>query len=112
MVTIESSNRKNHYEFKIQGHAEYNPGNDIVCAGISALTFTLAQSLINMQERNAFYQLDYRLDKGNAWIRADVRPPYMQEMNTVVETILTGYIMMESRYPDHVKLDLGWEKLK
>ena len=78
MVTVTSKNEKNRYEWEIKGHAGFKPGNDIVCAAVSAITYTLVQMLLNMQE-----------------------------MNTVTETILGGYMLLESEYPDHVTLDFG-----
>ncbi|RHQ17435.1 ribosomal-processing cysteine protease Prp [Lachnospiraceae bacterium AM48-27BH] len=107
MVTITSKNEKNRYEWEIKGHAGFKSGNDIVCAAVSAITYTLVQMLLNMQERNAFGELDYLLEDGYASVKATVRPTHMQEMNTVTETILGGYMLLESKYPDHVTMDFG-----
>ena len=46
MITIRI--RKN--GFQMNGHAGYNPGNDIVCSAISALTCTLLESLRSLTD--------------------------------------------------------------
>lgn len=107
MVTVTSKNEKNRYEWEIKGHADSNQEMILYVQRCQQFTYTLVQMLLNMQERNAFGGLDYRLEDGYASVKAIVRPTHMQEMNTVTETILGGYMLLESKYPDHVTLDFG-----
>lgn len=48
MINIRFSNDKNKYKLIVKGHAELaDAGNDIVCAGVSALVCSLAQALLD-----------------------------------------------------------------
>ena len=42
MTTVEYTNRGSIHELSVNGHAGYaEPGSDIVCAGVSAITYAL-----------------------------------------------------------------------
>ena len=45
MTTVRIRIKKLTVEVSVKGHADYNPGNDIVCAGISTLSYTLLNYL-------------------------------------------------------------------
>ncbi len=85
----------------LDGHADYNPGQDVVCAGISSLAFALAGELKR---------------KGASFKRFDVMEgvhieiePFIEESdrlttNTIFETILTGLRQIEKKYPDNIEI--------
>ncbi len=87
----------------IEGHsnfAEY--GKDIVCAGISTLIFTL----VNMV-------LDEECYKRLKLIRNIVRDGYVclefesfdfseERISGVVDTVMTGFLMLAEQYPKHI----------
>jgi uncharacterized protein YsxB (DUF464 family) len=41
MIKVYATYSGGEYNLSITGHAGYNPGNDIVCAGASAISYTL-----------------------------------------------------------------------
>jgi uncharacterized protein YsxB (DUF464 family) len=47
MVTVKVNTAGDQAQLTLQGHAGYNPGNDIVCAGASAVVTALACWLQN-----------------------------------------------------------------
>lgn len=95
-----------HYGFetmKLVGHADYNPGNDVVCAGISALSQALVGTLQNI---NAQFRTK-TVESGNIFIEID---PFSDEsaqkvVDTVFLTCLVGLLQIEKQYPDHIKID-------
>ena len=50
MIQVKASSDGGRYRFRMEGHAEYNPGNDIVCAGASAIAYSLLGYLHNAPE--------------------------------------------------------------
>lgn len=95
MIIISVHKSKKMYQIKVDGHADYNPGNDIVCAAVSALTFTLMQAA---KDRNAEKELDYQSGQVHLTIRR------CSSMDAITEAILTGYGLIAKKYPKNVRL--------
>jgi len=92
----------NWYEIRIQGHADYaKQGNDIVCAAISALSYTLMQSLLEAEEAGIIRGLQQCLEQGD--IRAGYESIHHGTAGTILNTILCGFRMIEERYPENCK---------
>lgn len=47
MVDVHFAFSHQRYRMTLRGHAGYNPGNDVVCAGVSAIVFSLLGYLAN-----------------------------------------------------------------
>lgn len=81
----------------LDGHAEYNPGCDIVCAGISAVVYTLAGYLYNAED-HVHQMKDHRLDPGHVRILCNgdafVREAYRMAA--------IGLAQIGAVYPDHL----------
>lgn len=79
----------------ISDHAGYNPGNDIVCAGISAIAYTMAGYLHNKKEveildetiKDGFFSITFRGDE------------YASE---VYHAIWIGLLQIEKKFPSHL----------
>jgi uncharacterized protein YsxB (DUF464 family) len=88
----------NEFSFELQGHAEFNPGNDIVCAGVSAIAYALLGYLENNQDRiTDFYEND--ICSGFICIRlsgADALTP-------AFEMAAIGIMQIANQYPENVK---------
>lgn len=85
------------HELKITGHADYNSGQDIVCAGVSAITYALLQYL---EDRGI--QTDAGR-KGASVICSEDN----KEVRTAFEMALTGYQMIAEEYPDNVRVTIA-----
>lgn len=87
---------------RITGHAQFNPGNDPVCAGVSALGYALVGTL-NSMEGLTFI-------KNEVSDHIDVRIQPIQDTgrrvaaNIVFETILIGLKMIQKGYPENIKI--------
>lgn len=96
---IEVSIRKD--GFKIAGHAGYAPaGNDIVCAGISALAQTLIRSVeeltadrIEYEISNGIIDMEYKNLSGKA--------------SALVDSFFIGVHMIADEYPDCIRIKHG-----
>ena len=76
-------------EVEIKGHAEYNPGNDIVCAACSVLTCLL----VNMPEVQTA-----QVKPGHVKLTIKVT----EKSGPVIEAVRGGFRMIRHKYPDNV----------
>ena len=85
-------------EIKIEGHAEYAPeGQDIVCAGISALTQVFLASVEELTEDNLISDIlagNALIEYGNLSANAQL----------LMDSFFIGVQMIADEYPHHVKL--------
>lgn len=82
----------------VSGHAEYaEAGNDIVCAGVTALV----QELIRSIESLTRDQIQYDITSG----RADIHFKNLSEAGKLlVDSFFIGVCQIADEFPDHVRL--------
>lgn len=83
---------------EISGHAGYaEPGKDIVCAGVTALTQTLIQSIENLTDD----EIEYRISPG----KVEVEYGNLSEKSkTLVDSFFVGICLIAEEFPEHVKV--------
>lgn len=83
---------------KIEGHAGCGPpGKDIVCAGVSALTQGLVQSLEDLTED----KIEYDISPG----RADIKYGNLSgKARTLVDSFFIGICMIADEFPENVRI--------
>ena len=89
-------------ELTAEGHAgggEY--GKDIICAGISAITHTLAQYL--MRYEHTIWPV-IRMKPGAAYIRGRPIPGYRRRTREAFRQAMDGLQAFAEQYPDHVRI--------
>ena len=93
---IEVKIREN--EIIIFGHAGYaEPGKDIVCAGVTALTETLVKSLEDLTED----EIEYDISSG----RADIKYKDLSERGQLlVDSFFLGICLIVADFPDYIKI--------
>ena len=97
-ATLKKDKQGNYTGIEINGHANYNPGNDIVCSAISALGYTLIGSLRNEEGVMLNYSIN---DEG---IKCDVTSEHIDNVNKIFEVIKIGLLQIEITYPDNLKV--------
>ncbi|HKM28318.1 MAG TPA: ribosomal-processing cysteine protease Prp [Anaerovoracaceae bacterium] len=100
MTTIICENDMRKYTIMIDGHSGYNPGNDIVCASCSILTYTLLNALANMDTE----EFDSKEYDGGFVIGVKGTRETWPEVKTVIETIMLGYELLQEQYPANVSV--------
>lgn len=83
----------------VQGHAGYNPGNDIVCAAVSALVQTFEASAGEFTTD----EIKSSLRDGDAvisWPRAPTK-----ELSLLIDSLYLGLCQMAASYPDNVSVE-------
>lgn len=93
-------NSEGHHTITIKGHSGYAPiGEDIVCAGVSTLAYTLRARL----EEIKAWDYDVKDKHGEMTISCTITP-YDQDMEEAVEFAMTGFKLMAKHYPKWVKV--------
>lgn len=82
----------------IRGHAEYaEEGKDIVCAGITALTQTLVESIESLSEDTIKYDI-------SPGMSAIYYRDLSERSQTLVDSFFIGVIMIASEFPENVRI--------
>lgn len=83
---------------EISGHAGYAEyGKDIVCAGVTALTQTLIQSIENLTDD----KIEYRISPGK--VEVEYRN-LSEKSKTLVDSFFVGICLIAEEFPEHVKV--------
>ena len=83
---------------EISGHAGYaEPGKDIVCAGVTALTQTLIQSIENLTDD----KIEYRISPGKAEIEYR---NLSEKSKTLVDSFFIGVCLIADEFPDYIRI--------
>lgn len=92
-------------ELSIEGHAGYaEKGADIVCAAVSILFYTLAESL----ETSGYLTkpLKKTVKEGKSSLKATANEAYRANTELIFWTILNGMNLLSLDYPENVKLTI------
>jgi uncharacterized protein YsxB (DUF464 family) len=88
------------FSFAMEGHAGYNPGNDIVCSAASALGQALYGYLDNNRDKIA---VD-RMDKGKGEMHISVKGD--TSLLPAFEVVTLGLMQIAKKYPEHVAVKI------
>lgn len=106
MIEIKSYRGENNIWLTMNGHACFNPGNDIVCAAASMLSQTFLNALRAMEERGeltAFHAEDTK--EGELYIKAEAGK-HMEKVLILYDAFLPGFMALSESYPENVRLTL------
>ena len=82
------------FRVEIKGHAGYAPaGQDIVCAGVSALFYAFLNYAT--KKKNL---IDFQIKDGDSFVEADIP-------EDVAFFIMTGLQSFEDNYPEYVQIE-------
>ena len=95
------NNENKPYAFRISGHAEYgNYGEDIVCSGITAATFTTLNLLDKLLK-----QEDYTLIQDEDTGLIDFKLNKTDDLSLlIIQNLLDILINIEEQYPQNLKI--------
>lgn len=88
----------------MRGHAQYNPGCDIVCAGASAIAYALAGYLHNCGGHLLGWR-EERLDSGDLSLQCAGD----EMVGEAYRMALIGLLQLEAAYPEHVRVKADLE---
>ena len=86
---------------KVRGHANYAPhGQDIVCAGVTALTQTLVESLETLTGN----EIKYDMSPGRVDI--EIMNPD-EDAQLLMDSFLVGIEMIVDEFPEHIRVEIS-----
>ena len=87
----------------ISGHAfSGEAGHDLVCAGVSALAYTLAANVGNMEEQGQAEDVKIKLDKGHGVIRCKASEGCEDMVRRIFEAVCVGFEVMAINFPKNI----------
>lgn len=102
MIKIEFNPKT--YTLDVTGHAEHGEkGEDIVCAAISTLFYTLAEALYQSREMLAEDML-FSDEDGNGHLSCKPKAEYEANVSLIYLTILTGFELVAKNYKKNVEV--------
>ena len=85
---------------KIRGHAGYAPrGQDIVCAGLTALTQTLVESLETLTGN----EIKYDMSPGRVDI--EIKDPD-EDAQLLMDSFFVGAEMIADEFPEYIRMEI------
>ena len=94
--------------FECRGHAGYAPkGQDIVCAGVSALCMALLARLEALRDEGILRQVRTHVSDGEVCAEAFTDGDTLNALlvRHTFETVLAGFQTLEETYPDCVRVE-------
>lgn len=95
MIKVNIATDNDEYRIEAEGHALFNPGNDIVCSAVSALFYAFAGFLHNDSKVR---RADIHLNSGDAKIKAK------GDIQQAFDVFMIGLLQIEKAYPDNLKI--------
>ena len=88
----------------IKGHAGSAPhGEDLVCAAVSALTYTLAANACELRDGGYTRHINTKVDAGDSEISVVPTSRYASVAELVISAVCVGFEVLAEQYPDYVK---------
>lgn len=85
-------------EISVSGHANYAAfGNDIVCAGITALTQTFIKSIQDLTDD----EIQFDIQPGTAYVKYE---DLSEKSRTLVDSFFIGICQIADEFPNRVRI--------
>lgn len=84
----------------VKGHAGTAPaGEDLVCAAVSALTYTLAENVAQLHRLGKVTEPEIRLENGDAEISCVPVEGYRSIVRVIFGAVCIGFALLAEKYP-------------
>jgi uncharacterized protein YsxB (DUF464 family) len=95
------------FELTVDGHAGHGKkGEDIVCAAISTLFYTLGEALYQSEDM-MLSPLVFEDKDGKGYIKCSPKEEYAGNIVRTYWSILVGMELVANNYPDNVTFQVG-----
>lgn len=101
MTDVRFSAEGDRYRMTLRGHAGYNPGNDVVCAGVSAIVLSLLGWLANASEHITETRA-MRYEPGSV----DIDVAGDDALKTAFDMAVIGLQQIELGYPEFAHVEI------
>lgn len=94
---------RDRHRVEIKGHTAYKTlGQDVLCAGVSSLAFTLAEKVSAMSAAEQVEDATVYLEPGNTLIGCRAYPGTENVITLIFDTICTGFEILAINAPEYV----------
>ena len=98
---------REHFRVTVKGHAGTAPkGEDLVCAAVSALTYTLAANARNLCEIGASDNFVCKLGSGDAEVSFRPKARARSTCGLVMRAVCAGFSLIAEKYPEAVHYEI------
>lgn len=104
---IEVIYHRSYNRVTINGHANSGEkGHDLVCAGVSALAYTLAANVGNLCDLGMVRRPTVELQPGDAVIEGKPIPRHKATAELVFQTVCVGFEVLAAEYPEYIRYEI------
>ena len=98
---------RNYNRLTIEGHAHSGePGQDLVCAACSALAYTMAANVANMETLGQVRDVIVKLEPGKAEISCRPKNKYKAITARIFEAICVGFEILAADKQEYVSYEI------
>ena len=104
MVTISMNKTENTLTLKVEGHAvQAEKGQDIICASVSMLVYTIAQYVKWMYEQHKLKRMPLiELEEGNSQVIIKPKSEHIADALHAFFVVSVGFDLLARNYPEYV----------
>ena len=95
MIEVRATDKGGYFTIQLDGHANFNPGNDVVCAAASTLIQTFAASAENGIGGASVSLIEFSSGKATVKIKGG---------GALYRSCVLGFMMLEKAHPENVKV--------
>lgn len=104
---IKVTYHRNYHRVTVEGHANSGEaGHDLVCAGVSALTYTLAANVAHMADSGQVRIESMVLSSGKAEISCKPVSRFKGTVGLVLQAVCVGFEILAHDYPQYIRYEI------
>ncbi len=89
----------------IEGHSGFGKsGDDIVCAGVSTISYTLLNTLLDEEAEGNIKLIRNIVRDGYICLEIECAEHIKQRVKGIIDTCIKGFFMLEESYPAYVSV--------
>lgn len=104
---IKATYYRKYNRLTVEGHAySAEPGRDLVCAGCSALVYTLAANVGQLEQTGQVRGTIVQLNAGSAEISCEPKRAYKAVVSRVMEAVCVGFEILATTHPQYISYEI------
>ena len=105
MTEIKYTERENSIRISIHGHSMFKPGNDPVCAGISAITYQILRYISALEDEGMVSDMVIDIESGHCIVTFNLEEGAMDGWRVAWKALSGGFRNFAEQYPENVRFD-------
>lgn len=90
----------------IEGHSGFGAvGEDIVCAGVSTLAYTLLNTILNEEASGTVKLIRKIIRDGYMCLEVEFADYAQARVKGIFDVCITGFVMLEESYPQYIAVE-------